>query len=319
MAGANSVSICFRDFHPNFDPNDNLVVRALSQHFSVVVEDDAEFCFLSLFGTSHETFRGPKVEVIGEPESPRWGMTDFAIGFDRSLDDRFLRYPSWAWRFDPRELLRPLHEFVGDHEREFCLFLYSNPNSPMRNAIFTELSSRRFVTSPGRVFNNSPSIGDRSAVDWRAAKVGAASGFRFTIAAENARRTGYVSEKLPDAFTAGSIPIYWGDPLVDLDFDTRCFLDLSRCASVTELADRVVEVDEDAEQRARMLENAPLRSTAYEDVYRFDRVEDYLRDVVHRSRRRPEPTKWKQRQFAGVARRALRATGVNRLLGAVRG
>ena len=36
--------------------------------------------------------------------------------------------------------------------------------------------------------------------------------FRFAMAFENANVSGYVTEKIVNAFLAGAIPIYWGHP-----------------------------------------------------------------------------------------------------------
>ena len=41
------------------------------------------------------------------------------------------------------------------------------------------------------------------------------SKYKFSIAMENSRGDGYLSEKIVDSFRAGTIPIYYGDYLVD--------------------------------------------------------------------------------------------------------
>jgi hypothetical protein len=67
--------------------------------------------------------------------------------------------------------------------------------------------------------------------------------YKFTIAFENESYPGYATEKIVEPMLVDSIPIYWGDPLVGRDFDTRSFLSAHDCGSLDELVERVVEVD----------------------------------------------------------------------------
>jgi len=50
-----------------------------------------------------------------------------------------------------------------------------------------------------------------------------------------------------------SIPIYWGDPLVGRDFDTRSFLSAHDSGSIADLVDRVVAVDRDPALHRQLL------------------------------------------------------------------
>jgi hypothetical protein len=74
----------------------------------------------------------------------------------------------------------------------------------------------------------------------------------FTIAFENDSQPGYTTEKLIEAMLAGTIPIYWGDPLVGRDFDTRSFLSAHDSPSLDDLVDRVVAVDRNPALRAEL-------------------------------------------------------------------
>lgn len=287
---------------------------ALSANFEVEVVPDGELCLFSVFGRTHESFRGPKVQVIGEAVSPDWRQADFAIGFDHLERDGYLRYPLWAWSIDARELLRPLGELRGTHEREFCLFLVANPNAPVRNSMFHELHRRRHVTSPGILFNNAPTIDERSSPNWRPDKVEAVRGYRFAFGVENCSRPGYTTEKIVDAFLGGAIPLHWGDPLVDVDFDRRTFLSLHSFPFVGDFVDRVIELDDHPELLAPMLDVAPLRPHAYESTARPGRLEDFLRDAVTTVRRSPSVTRWRRRANVATARSIASTIGLDAAL-----
>lgn len=308
------LSVCFRDFWLGFDVNDNFLVDALSANFEVEVVDDAEVCIYSVFGRTHETFRGLKIELSGEATSPHWNWTDYSVGFEHRADDRYLRYPNWCWRNDTRALLQPLGELRGKHAREFCLFLVGNPKQSIRNAFFTELSRHRFVTSPGAVFHNAESIDSSNPADVRQAKLSAMRNFSFNIAMENSQRPGYSTEKIADAFFGGAIPIYWGDPLVNVDFDQRTFLNLASFPSIIELVDRVLELDENEQLLEPMLSVAPLHRHTYEEIARPELLAEFLSRAISRARQRPAHSKWNHRAALGRVGRALKFVGVNRVV-----
>ena len=46
---------------------------------------------------------------------------------------------------------------------------------------------------------------------------------------------------------ANTLPIYWGNPLVDRDFNPRSFLNAADFPSLDALADRVAQIDQDDE------------------------------------------------------------------------
>jgi hypothetical protein len=69
--------------------------------------------------------------------------------------------------------------------------------------------------------------------------------YKFSIAFENASYPGYTTEKLYHAMLAGTLPIYWGNPLVHRDFNVRSFLRAEDFPSLEALAARVAEIDRD--------------------------------------------------------------------------
>ena len=124
--------------------------------------------------------------------------------------------------------------------------MVSNPLCNTRNEFFRRLSQYKRVDSGGKLFNN---VGGRVAD-----KQAFLAECRFTIAFENESHPGYTSEKVAEPMLTDTIPIYWGDPLVGNDFDTRSFLSyhdtppgpgLSRSAALDLLVDRVVAADRD--------------------------------------------------------------------------
>ena len=254
----------FRDFWSGFDTRNNVFSNLFAELGDIeVVDSGGDLCLYSCFGASHRTFEGCKVFVTGENRRPDFTNADFCIGFDHVADDRYLRYPLWAWYGPASQLLHPYGENITDQQTEFCAFVVSNPESPIRNQIFKELSRHRHVNSAGRLFTNDSLDGE--------SRLGARSGsavsymqrFQFTIAAENTAFPGYTTEKLMQAFVAGSIPIYWGDPLVDYDFDPRSFVNFDDYGSVNGLVQAVLELAENPAAMDSMRAIAPMSEQSW--------------------------------------------------------
>ncbi len=93
------------------------------------------------------------------------------------------------------------------------------------------------MDSGGKVLNN---IGGR--VDDKRAYLARC---KFTIAFENESHPGYATEKTIEPLLMGSIPIYWGDPHIDEDFNPECFINVHRFKCFDDVVDEVRRIDQD--------------------------------------------------------------------------
>ena len=50
------------------------------------------------------------------------------------------------------------------------------------------------------------------------------SSYKFSISMENSEGDGYISEKIVDSFLAGTIPIYYGDYMVDEYINPKTYI-----------------------------------------------------------------------------------------------
>jgi hypothetical protein len=161
-----------------------------------------------------------------------------------------LRYHD-GWTTPPEE--------VGSR---FCNFVYSNHACGMRNAFFSMLTRERQVDAPGRVFNNvsSERLGARTDPDWPTKKIEALTDYRFTIAFENEEHVGYTTEKIVDAWLAGSVPIYWGNPAIEADFAPGSYLSFYEAGSLGALVREMLAVDGDPARYAEIAARNPFRT-----------------------------------------------------------
>ena len=277
---ARSLSISFHNYHPGMQ---GFVVNALSDRFDVdVVRFGKDVEFYSVFG---QEFPGAvlksdalKVWITGENRDPRHIVYDLHFGFHANplLGDRSIRFPLWIfyidwWRDDtPASLSQLLAPRRMDARPGFCNFIYSKDMS-FRAEVFARLGARRHVDSLGGVLNN---VGGRVR-----SKHEALATYRFTLAFENIRAYGYVTEKMLQPLAAGSIPIYWGAPEAAQDFNPEAFIDATQFRSVEALCDHVLALSQD-EAALRRIAEAPIFADGmpyhHKPAFFADRIEAAL-------------------------------------------
>ena len=152
----------------------------------------------------------------------------------------------------------------------FCAFIYSNngkeacPDVVIRNKFFRMLSEYKQVDSGGGVMNNTDELKDieKKLNNRLLAKIEFAKNYKFSIAFENAGRSGYLTEKIWEAFLAGNIPIYWGCPTVSDFFNPASFINCHEYASFSDVIDKVKEIDNDPVLYAKYLSAPPILSNS---------------------------------------------------------
>ena len=255
------IRIAFVDFWGTFDPTDNYFTRLLEPHYKLVQTEEPDYIIYSC--TYNRASPGPgnpqggvrkkhllhdcvRIFYTGENMRPEWSACDWAFTFDYDPHPRHYRLPLWAMYTDPARLVKTAEAMASPpaEQPEFCGFVVSNPLCKTRNRFFEKLSKYKPVNAGGKLFNNvGGPVKDKHAF---------LSRHRFTIAFENDSQPGYTTEKLIEAMLAETIPIYWGDPLVGRDFDTRSFLSAHDSPSLDDLVDRVVAVDQDPALRREL-------------------------------------------------------------------
>ncbi len=199
----------------NQDFEDNYFIKFLSKKYNIIKSHNPDFLLCSVFGNNHLNYNCVKVFFTGENFTPDFNLYDYAIGFD-PIDflDRYLRFPLFVIYEQGLNLALKKHLFKNDNEllnRGFCSFIVSNGGgNKIRKEFFNNLSKKEFVASGGRYKNN---IGKPVNC-----KLDFLKNYKFNIAFENSSSPGYLTEKLIEALGAQTIPIYWGDPLLN---DTR--------------------------------------------------------------------------------------------------
>ncbi len=270
------LKIYFTDFWSNFDRQDNLFVKLLSEEFDIQITGlNPDILFFSYFGNNHTRFNCKRVYFTGENVKPDFRKCDYAFSFDLNEDSpKHYRLPLYAL-FDDVELLtrkKDIEQIIAEKTR-FCNFIYSNPNSRKRIEFFKKLSKYKEVDSGGRVLNNLGSRIDN--------KIEFIRQYKFTIAFENEAHPGYTTEKLFESMLANSLGIYHGNDLVHKDFNTKSFLNYADYGSDEALIERIIELDNDVDKYAEYFKQPYFVDNKVNKYVDNANIKEFLMRVVN--------------------------------------
>lgn len=240
--------------------------------------------------------------IGGECIAPDLNLFDYGRCFNRNLkmDDRFCFIPTK--HFYKESVLKGKNEITTQQakkeyqKRKFCNFIYSNAAShPIRDELFYKVSTYKKVDSLGKHLNNMRNIPSRRNKNWSKLSVDLKSNYRFSIACENAEYEGYISEKILTSFEAHSIPIYFGSPTIENEWNSKAFINVNNYENLDSVLDEIKRIDEDEELWVKMItepwqteEQIMQEKKDYEIYKKFiDRI--FAQDVCT-ARRRPSGT-----------------------------
>lgn len=195
------------------------------------------------------------VRIQWSPELiyPDFNITDYAIGNNYiEYEDRYFREPLFLLPTNREKVKRILEaEQEGKLQTitkdKFCNFIYSNKyGDNARQAFFEKLNKYKFVHSAGKFLNNTEIVPmGRNWDETFENVVRYQEGFKFSIAFENANVAGYTTEKILQAFLAGSIPIYYGNPKIGQEINVDAFINCNDYDDLDEVVKAVKVLDKD--------------------------------------------------------------------------
>jgi alpha(1,3/1,4) fucosyltransferase len=239
------VRIDFCDFMPGYLKTDNFFYHLLRERFEVQLCDSPDFLIFADIGQHlHRVHNCVKIHYCVENFAPDFKLCDYAFTCHQINDPRNLRLPCYAL-CDPRTLLKDHEDLeqIMAAKTKFCGFLagYADRKTRVRNDFFHKLCQYKKVDSAGAALNNT---GYRVPLG-PAAKREFLRPYKFNLAFENTSLPEYTTEKIVDAMQARAMPIYWGNPGVGLEFNSKSFLNYFDFPDEEALIEKIIELDQD--------------------------------------------------------------------------
>jgi hypothetical protein len=236
--------------------------------------------------------KGDFVKIFYTYESIRPDMTKcdwaFALRHESELKHpKYMRVPPYivfGYNFDLIKKEKSI-EKIKKEKTKFCNFIYSN-HVPFRNKFFKKLNKYKHIDSPGKCMNNMLPIGihknvnkSRISKDWEKEKIDFIKPYKFTIAFENEIRSGYNTDRIIHSYLANSIPIYFGDKMIDKDFNANVFINCHNFKNFEEAIKKIIEVDKNDEIYLKMLKQ-PLFAHKNSFTNATKRIEKRFEEIL---------------------------------------
>ncbi len=263
-----ALKICATNFWADFSMDRGLVKYLVDVAFGdwtlCESQADADLVLTSVF--PHRAAERPHktLAIIWENVRPNYSFYAYSLSSDPDhYGGRNFRLPHWyrevAWSPDylpwdlsgegshGHEPLLPLPFLMQPRSepfptrRKFCAFVARNPE-PYRMMTAEAMRAIAPVDAYGLIAG---SVESRS-------KYEILRDYAFSMCFENSLFPGYHTEKLVQAWAAGTIPLYFGDRSVELDFNRGAFLNRHDFPSLDAFVEEVRRVYASAELQERI-------------------------------------------------------------------
>jgi hypothetical protein len=235
----------------------NFFTNILSERFDVVRDDvDPHYVIFGDINFGNDNGRYDNRPIIkifytGENARPWDYRCHYSISFDHhEFDGRNYRLPLYVmYDYDNHFRDAPNTSNINRQpedlleQKGFCSFVVKNGGCEKRNEWFHKLNGYKPVASGGPLFNNIGYILPRGEESVQA-KTKFLNSYKFNLCFENSSYPGYATEKLYEALTSKTIPIYWGSPTIDIDFNPKAFLNWHDFGDDDDFFDAIKEIDE---------------------------------------------------------------------------
>jgi hypothetical protein len=271
------INIDFCDFHTNFPKTDNFYYNLLKERFELVLCDQPDFLIYSSHGHAHRLQGGIKIFVSGESAPPDFRECDYSITCRKIDDPRHLQLPFYVLYGSAPSIVKKSDtpERILAGKTSFCSFVVRNHN-PRKNRnrldFFHHLSRYKKVDSGGEFMNN---IG-RAIGPYTHGKIDFLKAYKFNIAFENASFPGYTTEKIFEPMVARCLPIYWGNPLIQEEFNPRSFLNYADFSSEEALIEKIIELDRDDGKYLEYLREPYFYNDTPSQYFSRERILDFF-------------------------------------------
>ena len=219
-----------------------------------------------------------KIATYSENYIPDLNYADFAISQAHIMYlDRYFKYPYFIRilnkirRYDIKNRINK--EDIKN--KKFCAAVISSNHSSeyFRFDFINKLNKYKKIDMGGRAFNN---VGGRVKD-----KIKFLSSYKFSFAMENTKGDGYVSEKIIDSFLAGTIPIYYGDYMVDEYINPKAFILVKGEQDTRQKIEYIKKIDND-EDLYQSIINENFFKEEYNTIIRKNQKElfQFLRNIL---------------------------------------
>lgn len=266
------------------DYENNFIYKILNERYEVVIDkNQPDFLFFSVFDKeylNYLTHSCAKVFYTSENMRANFNIANYNITFDYNENMNHYRFPFWHLRLSPEFLLKKHNEVeinqIFNSKTKFCSFIVSNPNSRKRIKMFDLLNRYKRVDSAGIVRNNIGKILHGGVYE----KLDYMMPYKFSLCFENSSYPGYTTEKIYHALYTNAIPLYWGDPLIHKEINTKRIIRLEDFKNEKEFLQYVIEVDNNDKLYKEIIRQPMLIGDKLPEYCNVNLFKNYIYNII---------------------------------------
>ena len=263
-----TVKVCKKNMHIRWV---ELMRKDLKGKINLVIdEENPDYLLYATFGCENVLNKYNntiKIAFFTENQLPDLNYADYAVGLGHINHlDRFFTFPYFVYELNVRNIQIKDFEIIRNEtlnseiRKKFCAAVITNPVG-FRLNFLKELNKYKQIDMGGRFRNN---VGGHVKN-----KIKFLKDYKFSLAMENSEADGYTTEKIIDAFLAGTIPIYYGDYMVDDYINPKTYILIRDYRDMKKKIDYIKKIDNDDN-----LYRSILKEKVFIDDFFVDNIEN---------------------------------------------
>ena len=215
-----------------------------------------------------------RISLFTENEYPDFNAADyFLANFHINYFDRYFKMNVLFWENLKNIDAKRLGVLYRPMKKKFCAAVISNCNEGYRFRIdfINKLNNYKKVDMGGKCYKNIHGKVRN--------KIKFLSKYKFSIAMENSRGDGYLSEKLVDSFRAGTIPIYYGDYLVDEFINPKTYILIKGRKDMDKKIEYIKKIDNDDKLYMEIIKEKPIIDKKFIEKIDKKEITEFLYNI----------------------------------------
>ena len=247
------------------------------------VEDNPDYLIYNVFedvDIYNRYNNSIKIAIYTENEMPDLNLADYVMGHYHIIYlDRYFKYSIIFWtnfkginKLKKDILKQPIR-------KKFCAAVISNcalSFNKFRLNFIDKLSEYKTVDMGGNCRNNIK----RTVKN----KIEYLSNYKFSISMENSDGDGYLSEKIVDSFLAGTIPIYFGDYLLDEYFNPKSYILIRGEKDIEKKIEYIQKIDQDDNLYKEIIKEKPIFDDNFANKIDDIEIKSFLRHIFRQNK-----------------------------------
>ena len=269
------IVIYFADLY-NRDYRQKWIQSALGDKFNIEFDsENPDYVFYNVFGCDHLNSKykdAIKIAHFTENQFVDFDVADYAIGQHHiNYLDRYYRRPFFIFQlnnYTNKDFSDIRQKVLHSPKRtKFCAAVISNIGwtDGFRRLFYKALNKYKEIDMGGYYHNN---VGGPVRN-----KTKFLNNYKFSLAMENTKADGYITEKVIDAFIAGNIPIYYGNYMIEEYINPKAFILIKGEEDMMEKIEYIKKIDNDDKLYKRILREKVLINDNIKDDSTKERIE----------------------------------------------